>query len=136
MATPHKGEHTKGETGSESWWTLLWCLWRPPSLPEWFIVGFSFFSALKVPCEDHTFKDSQQSVVHYERAPTQELVFRYPHCTGSCTDGGNLEGGGRRMSFIPEYTFMAAGVLRVVFVLSLSPYLARLLSRTRSCLLV
>ena len=28
--------HTKGETGSESRWTLLWCLWRPPSLPEWF----------------------------------------------------------------------------------------------------
>ena len=32
VATPHEGEHTKGETGSESWWTLLWCLWRPPSL--------------------------------------------------------------------------------------------------------
>ena len=82
-------------------------------------VFLFFFSALKVPCEDHTFKDSQQSVVHHERAPTQELVFRYLHCRGSCTDGGNLEGGGRRMSFTPEYTFMAAGVLRVVFVYDL-----------------
>ena len=31
-ATPHKGEHTKGETGFESWWTLLW--WPlAPALP-------------------------------------------------------------------------------------------------------
>ena len=41
VATPHKGEHTKGETGSESWWTLLWCLWRPPSL-SCFLWGFPF----------------------------------------------------------------------------------------------
>ena len=99
MATPHKGEHTKGETGSESWWTLLWCLWRPPALPGLFPLGFSLFSALKVPRGDHTLKDSQQSVVHHERAPTQELVFRYPQCTRSCTDGGNLKGDGRRSHF-------------------------------------
>ena len=74
MATPHKGEHTKGETGSESWWTLLWCLWRPPSLPGLFPLGFSLFLALEVPRGDHSLKDSQQSVVHHERAPIQELV--------------------------------------------------------------
>ena len=52
VATPHKGEHTKGETGLESCWTLTWCLWRPPSLPELFPLGFSLFSALKVPRDD------------------------------------------------------------------------------------
>ena len=32
---PHTKVNTnEGETGFESWWTLLWCLWRPPSLPE------------------------------------------------------------------------------------------------------
>ena len=40
--------HTKvntnaGETGFESWWTPLWCLWRPPALPEWFSFGVSLF---------------------------------------------------------------------------------------------
>ena len=34
----------KGETGSESWWTLLWCLWRPP-LPPW-VVSFGVFTFL------------------------------------------------------------------------------------------
>ena len=89
MATPHKGEHTKGKTGSESWWTLLWCLWRPPTLPGLFPLGFSLFSALEVPRDDHTLEDSQQSVVHHERAPSRGLVFRYPLCTVSCTGSGN-----------------------------------------------
>ena len=40
------------------------CTRAPPAL----------LSALKVPCVDHTFKDSPHSVVHHERAPTQELV--------------------------------------------------------------
>ena len=91
MWQPHTEVNTqKGETGSESWWTLLWCLWRPPSLPGLFPLGFSLFLALKVPRGDHTLKDSQQSVVHHLRAPTQELVFRYPHCTGTCTSSGDL----------------------------------------------
>ena len=47
----------KRETGLESWWTLLWCLWRPPSLPVLFPVLFPLFSALEVPSEDHTIKD-------------------------------------------------------------------------------
>ena len=46
----------------------------PPFLCVYF--GVSLFSALKVPCVDHTFKDSQLSVVQHERAPTQELVFQ------------------------------------------------------------
>ena len=75
MWQPHTKVNTqKGETGSESWWTLLWCLWRPPSLPGLFPLGFSLFLALEVPRGDHSLKDSQQSVVHHERAPTQELV--------------------------------------------------------------
>ena len=46
---------------------------RPPSLSGFF-WGFSLFSALEVPRGDHTLKDSKQSVVHHEKAPTQELV--------------------------------------------------------------
>ena len=68
-------------------------------------------------------------MVHHERAPSQELEKdRYP--TARCTVPGL-----QRLSFTPEYTFMAAGVLRLVFVydlslsLSLSPYLRRLFSR-------
>ena len=45
----------------------------PPSLGG-FLWGFPFFSALEVQRGDHTLQDSQQSVVHHERAPTQELV--------------------------------------------------------------
>ena len=62
----------------------LFCGARPPSLSG-FLWGFSLFSALKVPRDDHTLKDSQQSVVHHDRAPTQELEGdRYPaaRCTG------------------------------------------------------
>ena len=46
-----------------------------PSHPPW-VVSFlvSFLSALEVPRGDHSLKDSQQSVVRHERAPTQELV--------------------------------------------------------------
>ena len=44
---------------------------RPPSL-GCFLWGFPF-SALKVPRGDHTLQDLQQSVVHHERAPSQEL---------------------------------------------------------------
>ena len=62
--------HTKvntnaGETGFESWWTPLWCLWRPPALPEWFPLVCPFFSALEVAGGDHNLKGSQQSVVHH-----------------------------------------------------------------------
>ena len=85
MWQPHTKVNTqRGKTVSESWWTLLWCLWRPPTLPGLFPLGFSLFSALKVPRDDHTSKDSQQSVVHHERAPPQELEEdRYPmsRCT-------------------------------------------------------
>ena len=46
-----------------------------PTLPPWVVsFGVSLFLALEVPRGDHTLKDSQQSVVHHERAPTQELV--------------------------------------------------------------
>ena len=87
---------------------------RPPSL-SLVPSGSSFLSALEVPRGDHTVKDSQQSVVHHERIPTQELESdRYPaaRCTGP---------GMQRLSFTPECTFMAAGVLRVVFVYDLAP---------------
>ena len=57
--------------------TLLWCFWSALP-PLWFPLGFSLFLALEVPRGDHSLKDSQQSAVHHERAPTQELVFRYP----------------------------------------------------------
>ena len=53
-------------------------------------------------------KGSQQSVVHHERAPSQELESdRYPtvRCTGT---------GKQSSSVTPKYTFMAAGVLRGV----------------------
>ena len=40
-----------------------------------FLWGFPF-SALDVPRGDHFLKDSQQSVVHHERAPSQELERR------------------------------------------------------------
>ena len=41
---PHaKVNRQKGETVFGSWWTLLWCLWRPPSLPEWFSFVVSSF---------------------------------------------------------------------------------------------
>ena len=74
MWQPHTKVNTQtGETGFESWWTLLGCLWHPPSLPEWFPLGFLLFSALEVPRGDHTLQDSQQSVVYHERAPFQEL---------------------------------------------------------------
>ena len=54
----------------------------PPSL-GYFLWGFPF-SALDVPRGNHTLKDSQQSVVHHERAPSQELERdRYP--TARCT---------------------------------------------------
>ena len=46
---------------------------RPPSL-GCFLWGFSLFLALEVPSGDHSLKDSQQSVVHHERAPTPKLV--------------------------------------------------------------
>ena len=70
MATPHKGEHTKGETGSESWWTLLWCLWRPPSLPGLFPLGFSLFSALKVPHDDRSITDGHHPKNWFSGIPT------------------------------------------------------------------
>ena len=41
VATPHKGEHTKGETGSESWWTSS----VVPALPPW-VVSFGVFPFL------------------------------------------------------------------------------------------
>ena len=76
--------------------------------------GVSIFSALEVPRRDHTLKDSQQSVVHHERAPSQALERdRYP--TARCTGPGK-----QRFSVTPEYTFMAAGVVRVVFVYDLA----------------
>ena len=92
MWQPHTKVNTqKGETCSESWWTLLWCLWHPPYLPGWFPFGFSLFSALEVPRGDRTLKDSQWSVVNHERAPSQELERdRYPHCTGNCPGGEDL----------------------------------------------
>ena len=46
-----------------------------PALSELFPLGFPF-SALEVPRGDHTLKDSQQSVVHHERAPSQQLERR------------------------------------------------------------
>ena len=69
-----------------------------PALPPWVVsFGVSLFSALEVPRGDRTLKDSQQSVVHHERAPSQELERdRYPHCTGNCPGGEDLEGGGVR----------------------------------------
>ena len=72
MATPHIGEHKKRETVFESWWTLLWCLWRPPSLPDLFPLGFL---SRHWRCHVRTTlqTDSQHSVVHHERAPSQEL---------------------------------------------------------------
>ena len=66
-----KANTQKAETGFEFWWTLLWCLWHPPSLLELFPLGLPF-SALNVQRGDHTSKDSQQSVVHHERAPSQD----------------------------------------------------------------
>ena len=53
-----------------------------------FPLGFSFFSALEVQGGDHTLKDSQQSVVHHERAPTLELVFRFPNVHGAVQMAG------------------------------------------------
>ena len=41
MWQPHIKVNTqKRETGFESWWTLLSCLWRPPSVPECLAVFF------------------------------------------------------------------------------------------------
>ena len=47
----------------------------PPSLSG-FLWGVHLFSALDGPRGDHTLEDSQQSVVHHERAPSQELERR------------------------------------------------------------
>ena len=71
----------KEETGFESWWALLWCFWRPPSLPGWFPLGFSFLGS------DHTLNDSQQSVFHHERAPTQELERKQLTHSALCRAG-------------------------------------------------
>ena len=67
----HKGEHTNGRNGFLSLGGLFWGASgaRPPSLSG-FLWGFSLFSALNVPRDDHIFKDSQQSVVCHERAPS------------------------------------------------------------------
>ena len=52
MATPHKGEHTTVKRVL-SFGGLLSGASGPPSLPELFPSGFSLFSALKVPRDDH-----------------------------------------------------------------------------------
>ena len=54
MWQPHTKVNTqKGETGFESWWTLLVPL--APALPSWGVsFGVSLFSALEVPRGDHT----------------------------------------------------------------------------------
>ena len=56
-----------------------------PALPPWVVsFGVSPFSALEVPRGDRTLKDSQQSVVHHEQAPSQELERdRYPTVQGT-----------------------------------------------------
>ena len=65
-------------------------MWQPRGasgarLLSGFLWFFLLFSALQVLRDDHTLKDSQQSVVYHERAPSQELESdRYPiaRCTG------------------------------------------------------
>ena len=71
----------------------------PPSL-GYFLWGFPF-SALDVPRGNHTLKDSQQSVVHHERAPSQELERQVSH--------GALYKASSTFS-TPECAHVAAGV--------------------------
>ena len=47
---------------------------RPPSLGCFLVGVFPFSWHWRCHVSDHSLKDSQQSVVHHERAPTQELV--------------------------------------------------------------
>ena len=63
---PHTEVNTqKGETGSESWWTLLECL--APTHPPWVVSSMGFLFSRHWRCHVVTtlLKDSQQSVVHH-----------------------------------------------------------------------
>ena len=69
-----------------------------PALPPW-VVSFGVFLSLhcRVPLAERGRKSglTQDMLGHQPK----NWLFRYPRCTGSCTDGGNLEGGGRRSHF-------------------------------------
>ena len=74
MATPHKGEHAKGEKDFESWWTLLWCLWHPPSLPELFPLHFKGLAAVRGPSLTGTNPRSGRIFLRYPRARFREYA--------------------------------------------------------------
>ena len=100
-------------------------------------MGFSFFSALEVPRDDHTSTKSQESVVHHERAPSLRTGKR------QVSHSALYRAGKQRFSVTPEYTFVAAGVLRVVFFYDLASgvllvlcSIVTMLTRVAGCILV
>ena len=113
---------------------------RPPKV--WFLQGFSFLSALEVPRGDHTLKDSQQTVVHHERAPSQEPERR------QVSHGALYKASSTVRSLLSAHTLLRVSSSRTrsssrssplwssglsVVVLLLSSFVLVVLSSLRSC---